>query len=292
MIHGTRDLQKYLSLVPWNESHEESNSSLLILSILKCVREAIEGTFAVFLLLHVEKAAVTLGFLTTSFSTNSTPKPFQGVYNKTQPSSTIYKPEIHNMSNHSFLYRVKPEFIAEGPTELSVREGDIVGTSVEMDETAGWTLVELQSPPFGRGFVPTAYLHAIPTAKKAIGHVEEPSPLPFRASTSPVGNKPISNNNAMVLRKPLEPMAKSTNQLHAQYLTQHDRQFQQVMQQRRSRMKELDEQAQDLSKHIQLSKRKAVEVSKSMQDITSVIQGERTKWKELLNEGSGQLVLH
>eukprot|EP01029_Cantina_marsupialis_P022221 TRINITY_DN5416_c0_g1_i1.p1 TRINITY_DN5416_c0_g1~~TRINITY_DN5416_c0_g1_i1.p1 ORF type:complete len:313 (-),score=102.32 TRINITY_DN5416_c0_g1_i1:204-1142(-) len=55
--------------------------------------------------------------------------------------------------------RVKHDFIAEGPAELSIKSGDLVEVSNEVNaDMNGWTLVSSMSPPIETGFVPTDYL--------------------------------------------------------------------------------------------------------------------------------------
>ncbi|KAH9261563.1 hypothetical protein BASA81_000219 [Batrachochytrium salamandrivorans] len=67
-------------------------------------------------------------------------------------------------------------------------------------------------------------------------------------------------------------------------LAQHDRQFQQVMHQRHAQFKALDETALELTRRAEGSKKKANEISTHLLDLTSIVEAERRKWKEKLNE--------
>lgn len=123
-------------------------------------------------------------------------------------------------------------------------------------------------------------------------------------STGPASSKPASVRrlsdprlaqqllNVLAIHPPEEHVGggarqSAANSHQGEYqhlLAQHDRQFQQVMHQRHAQFKALDETAQELARRAEGSKKKASEISTHLLDLTSIVEAERRKWKEKLNE--------
>lgn len=132
---------------------------------------------------------------------------------------------------------------------------------------------------------------------------QPPPPQPRKSNSGPASSKPSSVRrlsdprlahqllNVLAIHPPEDHVggvAKFTGGTHqSEYqhlLAQHDRQFQQVMHQRHAQFKSLDDTASELLRRIEATKQKSSEISAHLLDITGVIEGERRKWKEKLNE--------
>ena len=170
-----------------------------------------------------------------------------------------------------------------------------------------WTLVETVAAPFNRGFVPTSYL--IPVEQpEIVQHVEqEVAEAPYKeyleaareggpirrlsdprlphqllevlSINPPEEHLPASgHSSSLSLTRPTP--AAGYHHLFAQ----HDRQFQQVMHMRHEQFRALEEAASDLTRRIEAAKLKSMEIAETMLDITGIIEGERSRWKEKLSE--------
>jgi len=169
------------------------------------------------------------------------------------------------------------------------------------------------APPFNRGFVPTTYLVPTEQEKGALvpqGAEEEEDVVPYTEylETAREGgpvrrlsdprlphqllevlsiNPPEEHLPASVARSSpasslIKPLTSSQSYQHV--FAQHDRQFQQVMHMRHEQFRALEEAASDLTRRIEASKQKSAEIADTMLDITGIIEGERKRWKEKLNE--------
>ena len=170
-----------------------------------------------------------------------------------------------------------------------------------------WTLVETAAPPFNRGFVPTSYLISVETEEHEVHQVEQSiveTPLneysetireggPIRRLSDP--RLPHQLLQVLSIHPPEEHLQQSSHALakseptssaqsYQHLLSQHDKQFQQVMHLRHEQFRALEEAADDLTRRIEASKLKSSEIAGSMLDLTAIIEGERKKWKEKLNE--------
>lgn len=107
----------------------------------------------------------------------------------------------------------------------------------------------------------------------------------------PEEHLPSFNNNAngssprnqnVIVRKGLS-LAFGKDE-YAQLFASHDRMFQQVMHQRHDQLRSLDESAGDIIHRLEASRAKAQQIAESMVEVNALIEDERRRWKEKLNE--------
>ena len=76
------------------------------------------------------------------------------------------------------------------------------------------------------------------------------------------------------------PLHLSSNDEFAHLFARHDRHFQQIMHDRQSTLEAIDKQAKDIVNHLTVVKQKSNEIAEKMEDVSTVIEGERARWKK------------
>jgi hypothetical protein len=230
------------------------------------------------------------------------------------PKNSAAREGTHTPAMTTALYSIKFDFLAEEPTELSVSEGEMVRAPARAHESSEpWTLVETDTPPFNRGFVPTSYLRVAaaavasfaprPPASPAASQEGEEYVVDTRAG-GPVrrlSDPRLSHHllEALTINPPEEHLPagpnsnSSTSRLmlrssseFSHFFAQHDGQFQQVMHMRHEQFRALEDATEELKHRLEAARNKSVEIADAMTEINSVIEAERRRWKERLAEES------
>eukprot|EP00760_Papus_ankaliazontas_P036951 PhM_4_TR840/c0_g1_i1/m.1974 len=197
-------------------------------------------------------------------------------------------------------YKVLYDFSSDDDAELSVLKGDIVVVVENPDDTSGWVLVESTVPPRKKGFVPYAYLGENTTSTSlggpasatfSMGHNASSSssdpnnhhhnlPVAVAESTPAVGTAGSAshNSNAPILTVALEDSF-LMNEVY----------YKQLVKQRQDAFQRLENCVNTVSHEIRTCKERNAQLTRKVRELDSIIDQERRKWRERVEEEKAML---